>query len=141
MKASAGFPAQLNAPSSKVTSSSGTSQIAAARALIWRITPCAASIAARPVSKAVWLPLVAPVSAMVSVSTTVGVTSPALRPSTSAACIATAVREPPMSTEPVTRLIVPSLLTWIVAAEVWPPCQRKPTATPRPRLGPPSGAL
>jgi len=89
-----------------------------------RITSSAALIAASPVSNAVRLPPVTPVQPMVSVSTTVGATSSGRRPRTSAACMATAVRVPPMSTEPVIRLIVPSLLTLIVADEDWPPCHR-----------------
>ena len=61
---------------------------------------------------------------MVSVSTTVGTTSSAAMPKTSAACIATAVRVPPMSTDPVTSPMVPLLLTMMVAADIWPACQR-----------------
>ena len=109
---------QVNAPLAKTTSASWTSQIAAARARMRRMTSSAALMAASPVSKAVRLPPVTPVQPMVSVSTTVGVTSSAVRPRTSAACMATAVREPPISTEPVIRLMVPLLLTLIVADDV-----------------------
>ena len=130
--------AQRNVPWSKEMSSSSISQMMAARAFISRMISSAAWIAASPVSNAVRLPPVTPVQPMVSVSTTVGDTSSALSPRTSAACMATAVREPPMSTEPVIRLMVPSLLTLMVADDACPPCHRYPIATPRPRLGPPS---
>ena len=53
---SSGLRAQAKTPSAKDTSSSCTSQIAAARAAICRLTSSAAWIAARPVSKAVRLP-------------------------------------------------------------------------------------
>ena len=116
--------AQRNVPWSKDTSSSFISQVMAARAFINRMISSDAWMAARPVSNAVRLPPVTPVHPMVSVSTTVGDTSSAFIPRISAACMATAVREPPMSTEPVTRLIVPSLLTVMVAEDAWPPCHR-----------------
>ena len=138
---SEGFLAQMKVPSSNNTSSSWTSQIRAARLAICFFTSSAAAMAAKPVSKAVRLPPVLAVKPTASVSPTVGKTSSAFRPSVSAACIATAVRVPPMSTDPVMRLMVPLLLTLIVAEEVCPPCQRNPTAMPRPRLGPPRGSL
>ena len=53
-----------------------------------------------------------------------GTTSSAAMPKTSAACIATAVRVPPMSTEPVTKAMVPLLFTMMVAADICPACQR-----------------
>ncbi len=60
----------------------------------------------------------------------------ALMPSTSAAIIAIEARLPPISTEPVITLAVPSLWT-LTTAEDWPPAwNHTPMATPRPRLGP-----
>ena len=115
---------QRNIPPSKMTSSSSISHRSAARAFISLMVSWAAWMAASPVSKAVRLPPVTPVQPMVSVSTTVGDTSSALMPRISAACMATAVRDPPMSTEPVTRLMVPLLLTVIVADDACPPCHR-----------------
>ena len=52
--------------------------------------------------------------------------------------IAIEAREPPISTEPVTTLAVPSL--WILTiAEDWKPMlNQKPVATPRPRFLPSS---
>ena len=116
--------AQRKVPLSKETSSSSISQSIAARAFIDCTISSAAWIAARPVSKAVRLPPVTPVQPMVSVSTTVGDTSSAAIPRISAACMATAVREPPISTEPVIRFIVPLLFTVMVADDACPPCHR-----------------
>ena len=112
---SSGFLVKMNVPSRNSTSSGWASQISAARALITLMTSSAAAMAASPVSKAVRLPPVVAVYPMVSVSATDGFTSSAVIPRTSAACIATAVRVPPMSTEPSIRLMVPSVLTLMVA--------------------------
>ena len=92
-------------------------------------------------AKVVRLPPVTAVNPTESVSTTIGRTSSAGIPSASAACMAIETRVPPMSVEPSTRFTVPSALTLIVQLEGSPTLNQKPTATPRPRLGPVSGAL
>ena len=46
-----------------------------------------------------------------------------------------------MSTEPSTRLIVPSDWTVAITEEAPVLFRQKPVAMPRPRLGPPSGAV
>ena len=118
---SLGLALETNAPSSKSTSEGSVSHIRAARSMSCLRTSAAACTAAIPVEKAVRLPPVTPVQAIESVSTTVGRTSSAASPSASAACMATATRVPPMSTDPVTRLMVPSELTPMVAVELKPP--------------------
>ena len=77
---------------------------------------------------------------MWSVSATCGFTSSAGMPSTSANCCAIAARDPPMSTDPSTRLIVPSDCTVANTDDGPVLFRQKPVAMPRPRFGPPSGA-
>ncbi len=127
-------------PSSKPTSSTSASSRMAARSRICCLTSSAAVIVAMPVENAVRLPPVTPVQPTESVSPTVGWTSSTPSPSTSAACIARTALIPPISTEPVTRAIVPSALTVTVAEDWLPPLNQKPMATPRPRFGPSIGA-
>ena len=74
-------------------------------------------------------------NALASVSTTMGLTSSARRPSASAACMAMETRLPLRSTEPVIRLMVPLLLTWIAAEDIWPLLNRWATEMPRPGAG------
>src|SRR5579872_157323 len=69
---------------------------------------------------------------MESVSTTVGRTSSAGIPSTSAACMAMEVRVPPISVEPSTRFTVPSALTLTVQLDVEP----EPHRHTAPAIGP-----
>ena len=78
---------------------------------------------------------------MESVSPTLGLTSSAGMPSSSASCIEAEARVPPMSGEPSTRLTVPSGLTLAVAVDGPVPLPQKPAATPRPRHLPSSGVL
>ena len=96
----------------------------------------AASCTAQPVAKVVRLPPVVPVQPIESVSTMAGFTSSYGMPSDSAWVIAIEARWPPMSTEPITRLTVPSALTLAYAADSLPPLNQKPIATPRPRFSP-----
>ena len=84
--------------------------MAAARSSSWRRRSIAASYEAQPVAKVVRLPPVTIVIPIESVSTTCGFTSSYSRPIASANCIACEARCPPMSTEPITRLTVPSAL-------------------------------
>ena len=121
VKLSLGFLEQVKVPWVNSISSGLTSQSKEARSLICLSTSCAARMAALPVSTAMRLPPVAPVQPTESVSTTLGLTSSAFIPRISAACMAIDVRLPPMSTEPVMRLIVPFALTFIVAEDPLPP--------------------
>ena len=75
----------------------------------------------------------------VSVSATDGWTLSAGMPSTSAACMAIDVREPPMSVEPSTSVIVPSAFTPMWHLESKPMLNQKPMATPRPLYVPSTG--
>ena len=111
------FLVDMNIPAEKSTSSGCVSQRIAARVFISSIILWAAFIAASPVDIAVLLPAVSPVQPIESVSPTVGVTSSVSIPSISAACIATETLVPPMSTDPVIRLIVPFVFTTIVAED------------------------
>ena len=86
------------------------------------------------------LPAVAPVKPMESVSTTWGLMLSTGTPRTSAACMATATLEPPMSAEPSLRVILPSGFTWRVHAAAAVPFIQNPTAIPRPLLSPSIGA-
>src|SRR5262249_7334356 len=97
--------------------------------------------AAQPVLNVTPLPPVVEVKPMESVSPTVGCTSSTGIPSTSASCCATDARVPPMSGEPSTSLTVPSGFTIASALEGPVPLNQNPLATPRPRLGPASGAV
>ena len=85
-----------------------TSQWSASPSIICRRKSRAASMAAQPVANVTRLPPVTPVKAMLSVSGTMGSTSSTGIPSVSAACMATDVRVPPMSTEPSRSVTVPS---------------------------------
>src|SRR5581483_7546821 len=131
----------LYTPRSHVTVDASTFQSFAARSCICRTISCAASYAAHPVANVVRLPPVTAVYPIESVSTTVGRTSSAAIPRTSAACIAMDVRVPPISVDPSTRFTVPSAFTLIVQLDSNPTLNQNPTATPRPRFGPPSGDL
>ena len=110
----------LKTPSVSSTSFASVSQMAAARSSIWFFTSTAASCAAQPVAYVTRLPPVTSVFPIESVSTTVGWTSCAPIPRTSAACIETAVRLPPMSVDPSTKFKVPSLLTAILTDDLKP---------------------
>ncbi len=80
----------------------------------------------------VLLPPVTAVNPIVSVSTTEGLTSSTGIPSTSAACMAMEVLDPPMSVDPSVRLMDPSLLTAILQAESKPILNQNPIAIPLP---------
>ena len=108
---------QVNTPSANSTLSGSTSHTRAHRWAIWSRRSSDAAMAARPVSKAIRLPPVVAVQPTVSVSTTVGAMRSTSIPRVSATCMATAVRVPPMSTDPVIRFRVPSALTLMVADE------------------------
>ena len=120
VRVSSGFFFEVKTPSLNSTSSGCVSHTRAARLIIWSRTSSAALMTAMPVAKAVRLPPVTPVYPTESVSPTEGCTSSAARPKTSAACMARAGREPPMSTEPVTSVIEPLGVTLIVAEEFIP---------------------
>jgi hypothetical protein len=102
-------PFALKTRPSKVTSSGFFSQSRAARCLSWSKASCAASYTAWPVARVVLLPPLTSVWPIESVSATTGLTSSMSSPSTSAVIIAIEARDPPISTEPVTTLAVPSL--------------------------------
>ena len=57
-------------------------------------------------------------------------------PKVSAACIAIDALEPPISVDPSTRLIVPSLFTVILQDDCNPTLNQYPTAIPLPLFGP-----
>ena len=78
---------------------------------------------------------------MRSVSTTVGFTSSARRPRTSAACMAMEALVPPMSGLPSTKFTLPSAVTLMAQLEGMPMLNQKPTEAPRPLFGPPRGAF
>ena len=132
---------ELSTPFSISSESRSTSQIIAARSSILLLTSWAASWAAQPVANVTRLPPVPAVYPTESVSAVAGCTSSAAIPKTSAACMAIDVREPPMSVEPSTRLIVPSEFTEMKQLDGIPALNQKPIATPLPWLGPSSGSL
>ena len=99
----------------------------------------AAWVTAMPVAKVVRLPPVSMEKPMEAVSATIGRTFSIGRPSTSAAIIAMEAREPPMSGLPVITTALPSSLTFTAAVLSPPTLNQKPTATPRPWLGPVRG--
>jgi len=69
------------------------------------------------------------------VSATIGRTRSTGTPSTSAAIMAMEAREPPMSTEPVMMLAVPSMLMFTSALDCSAALCQYPSATPRPCSG------
>ena len=119
-------------PSSYRTWSGDTSQIRAARSVSWPMMSRAASWAAQPDLKATPLPPVFDVKPMESVSPILGITSSTGMPRTSASCWAMTVREPPISTEPSMRLILPSSCTLAMTHAGPVLFRQKPMATPRP---------
>ena len=123
---------QRACPSSQTTSSSGISQIFAARSRSWRITSRAASITAMPLEKVTRLPPVRKLKPSALVSPMIGLTLSSAMPSSSAAIIASEAREPPMSGVPATSVTLPSSPR-LSAAQVSPPMlNQNPEATPRP---------
>ena len=89
-----------------------------------------------PVAKVVRLPPVSMEKPIEAVSATTGRTRSTGTPSTSAAIMAIEARDPPMSGFPVTTTAVPSSPTCTAAVDSPPTLNQKPTATPRPWLGP-----
>ncbi len=93
-----------------------------------------------PVAKVTRLPPVVAEKPMDVVSATMARTRSIGRPSVSAAIMAIAAREPPMSGLLETTVAPPSSSTWTAAEDSPPTLNQKPQATPRPWFGP-SGAV
>ncbi len=93
-----------------------------------------------PVANVTRLPPVDPEKPMLVVSATVARTRSIGRPSVSAAIIAIAAREPPISGFDDTTVAPPSSSMWTAPVLSPPMLNQKPHATPRPWFGP-SGAV
>ncbi len=115
------------------------SQSCAARAFSCSTTRSAACVTAMPVAKVTREPPVRCENPIALVSPTTGRTFSIGMPSTSAAIIAIAAREPPISGLPETTLAVPSSLICTAPEDSPPILNQKPQAMPRPWFGP-SGA-
>jgi hypothetical protein len=130
---------QLATPSRHCTCSIGHSQINPARRFRSATTFSAAWTTAMPVANVTRLPPVVAEKPIEVVSATMARTRSIGRPRVSAAIIAMAAREPPMSGLLDTTVAPPSSSTWTAAEDSPPMLNQNPQATPRPWLGP-SGA-